>query len=960
MNMPLVINEFDHVGQHTNSPEVHPVLVVAKGSTTPELFPVLQAQLEGRNDLVPWLGVVVDTLPYDDMITRLVQNGWPPEQVTAAIPRGSYFHLTSPFTTDFDFENPLNRAWLSTIFEPSLRRLAAKPNAPGCAGIPALGRARVEGNEQELRDFFERHLLQLTQIRPETLVLREGVQVFVVTTYRGGTGTGAATTGAAVLRTVLQHGEIHLHALMPCIYQGDPHARANAYAMLRENQWYHRFEGGVPMKGGRLLKAPFDTTTYAFASNGAVALSPLDALMQEAAILRAYLRAPTQSAINARHVDLTDVMPHDPQDMPMHVRVETATSIRTMRPGVQDYMATAWVVQEHEAMRARFESWYQNGTLSATDAMRLKEIVGQMVADLHLTREALLARLDPTPAPANVLRGYFEQANSAIASMKADAVKQSMGGLPSQIRDLFTTFERAWDERARQLAAALPDEITNVVLQKMATEPHLALAVIEHLRTHLAHLADEAEKDAKREQQKRDAASSRLGAALKAVAESTGIIWFINRDEVTRDAAHKACVVAMEASTSRAQQQRLETLIRVLAGETTILDNPGTPVVLPAITTALRDIDLKQRAAIRERQAHQQANLEARLEALGQRIEKRSQIFERALLYDHMRRAQLDAMVRELRTDFPAAPPIVKFLESSQDLPKTLAELLPLLPSYVESGQSLTQLLSNDGAQRNQVLRTLRQCRPFTPLDQTVEYQQGLRNRRDTLMILEVPGGQDGPLAALMLQQGIVANRNQIVDAGDDEIRLYVLRDGLPYAAMSPLAQYKERHDTYIATPTVITPYTVPGAHQLPGMEPARTNLLTHVEGLLYVLKAVLPHRLAPKPPAGFTLRYEAETGSSFATTREEAFQDFGAMVGWLAQRVRVRKALEGELAQRFEDNPETYKAALVTAWRQATESERDHLQEALFHLRVDPYRWLQTPAGSVPREAVTTNSAVH
>src|SRR5438874_7945714 len=90
-------------------PEVHPVMVSTFGSIPAELHLVVYAQLGGSPDLVPWRGVAVDSLPYEDLMARMVQNGWTENQVTEALPRSHYFHLTSPFSEDFDFENSLNR-----------------------------------------------------------------------------------------------------------------------------------------------------------------------------------------------------------------------------------------------------------------------------------------------------------------------------------------------------------------------------------------------------------------------------------------------------------------------------------------------------------------------------------------------------------------------------------------------------------------------------------------------------------------------------------------------------------------------------------------------------------------------------------------------------------------------------------------------------------------------------------
>lgn len=945
-NAELIVNDAAVLDPTPQMPAVHAVLEVVFGTTMAELLLVQHAQLAGAAHLVPWRGLVVDSLPYDDLVTRLVQNGWTRHQVTTAIPQSHYFHLTSPFTQGFDFDNPLNRDWEDVIFDPSLRRLAMHPDAPGCAGTPALGRARVEGNELDLRAFFQRHLQALTQIRTETLALQPGVIAFLITTYRGGTGTGAATVGATILRSVMAGGDVHLHALMPCIYEGDDRAYTNAFAVLRETQWFHRYGGGVSWKGISVPdKAPFAATTYTFASNGAVSLAPIDALMQEAAILRAYLQVPTQVAISARRVDLTDVTPYDVQDQPMHVRVETALSIRTVHPGTQEYLVTEWVRQELAAVQERFEAWCQSGTLSPDEEAQVRTVVVQTLQDLHLDRTALLARLDPTPAPTNALRSFFEQATGLLGSMRAQAIKQSMAGLPTQVHDAFQQFETTWAERSRQLATTLPQEIIAYVTRTMAAAPHLALAALEQVRTTLDRLAQEATQEAEREKTSRDAANQALGPALSAVQEARGILWYFRTHEVARDAAHQACGLALTAALARAQQQRCECLVQALAGGVHARDSRGQPVTVPAVITALQNLLQEQIKVVRQRQAVLLNTLRRRLDDLGQQITKRSQVFQRSLLFDGMTRAMLDAEVRRIRTHVPDAPPVVAFLEGRREPQQMLAELLPLLPSYADSGRSLEEILMSDPGKRHAVVQLLRHRTPFTPVAREVEDQQGLRNRRDTLTILELPGGQDGPLAALMLKESVVTTQNHIVAADADEIRLYHLRDGLPYAAILPLQQYQQRYAQYLANPGAITPHTVPNAHQLPASAPARTNLRTHTQTLLAVVKAVLPDRLALRPSGGFVLRYDADTGYGGTAMQEEGFADFDALVGWVAQRAALRKAFEAELRQTLDADPTAYTAALLSAWQQATEEERRHLQPALFALHLDPN---QKTAGAV------------
>lgn len=938
-NAEIILNEAEPLNDAPPIPAVHAVLGVVFGSTKAELPLLLEAQCAGVSDLVPWRVVVVDSLPYDGLVARLIQQGWTRAQVREALPPAHYFQLESPFTADFDFDHPLNEYWRDTIFDPTLRRLASKPDDPGCAGTPALGRARVVGHVEELRAFFERHVQALTRIRPETLALRDGVLAFVVTTYRGGTGTGVTLLGSAILRSVLQGGEIHLQAAMPCVYGGDTRAYANAFAMLRETQGAHRYGAAVAIPGHDSVPVPFTSASYTFASNGAVTLTDTDALLQTAALLRAYLRVPSQAVIMARRVDLTDVTPYDLEDLPMHVRQHTALSIRTLRPGVQEYLATEWIRQELAAVQERFEAWYQTKALTAEEEARVTAVVERAVTELRLHRSALLARLEPTPAPLQVLHTWYEQLTSALGTVPARAIKAEIAALPEEVRQKFVKFEQGWEAQMHELAQQLPKEIATYVMDTLTAQPHLALVVLARLQTTLARVADDAGQDAKLAYEQRENAAQALGAALRDVQEAHGIFWLFHTREVVGNAAAGACEIALAAALARVQQQQHEALARALTGELSTLDKQGKPEKLSNVTTALETLRTAQIAVIRTRQAALREALQQRLDALGQQLTRRSPIFECSLVRDDLTREQLAAEVQRLRTRVVTPPAMVAFLAEQRTLPEVCAALLPLLPSYAESGRSLTEILMQDAGKQRRVVELLGNQKPFAPLALDVEDQQGLRNRRDHLTILELPGGQDGSLATLLLREGIVKDRNAIVEAGTDEIRFYTLREGLPYAALLPLKRYQPRYRTYLAKTGAITPHTQATAHQLPDIAPARTNFRTHTEALLYTVKAVLPECLAPRPSGGFILRYETRTEQGFAIAQEESFPDFQAVVGWVATRVELRKALEAKLRKALDTAPAVYTQALMTAWQQAAEPEKAYLQQALYALQIDPHR---------------------
>jgi hypothetical protein len=919
-------------------PEAHPVFGVIVGSTLAELPLILKAQSEVRSDQVPNRLVVIDSLPYEDLRTRMIQGGWTPEQFEQALPRSSFFHLTSPFTETFDFDNPMNRSYAEMTSDPGVRRAAKHPDAPGCAGIPVLARARVESNSQELRDFLESHLQELTRVRRETLALRPGVLCFVLTTYRGATGSGASARVAAILRSVMNGGEVHLRAMMPCIYRGDNRAHANAFAAMVENQHFHRFKGGVPTKDGKLLPSPFDSVVYVFGSNRKQALGQTDGLMQLCSVMTAYTRVATQSSILARRVDLADVMPFDHEDRPTHVSQEASLSVCAIPPGVNEYIVTRWVELELADKLARFNEWCQTEALSAGEEVLTRKLAERVVDELNLSRDHLLTRLDLSPSPMNTLRAFMERVKGAVGTMKSGVIKSNIKMLPGQVQERFARFEACWSERAIELARSLPTEVLESVRAKTQAAPYIELSVLTRLREHLLSVASDAKSEAEKEKARRASAGGQLGSALNAVQEARrGMLGFIREDEVTRDAADKACDIALTASLARAQQERNEYLVQALADGLSVADAKGSLASVPSVTLALVHTKTERVAAIRQLYQIHRDQLGDRLNACGHRVQKRSPVFQRTLMFDGIRLEELDDMARAIRKSHQEVPGILGYLEGRQDLSKTLSDLLPLLPSFSDAGRSLAQILQADPAKRNQVVQLLRSCVPFTPIDREIEEQQHLRNRLDNLAILEVPGGADSQLAELFLREGVVPSRNHIVDSGEEEIRLYVLRQGLPYAALEPVERYRDRYEQYLANPGSVTPYTVPDPHKLLGIHPPRTNLADYTLRLLYLSKAVQAANLKVKPSGGFSLRYENETTSGFTVSTDQEFPDFATMKAWLAKHVNVRRSLAAELNRQLDADPSDYKARLLAVWNDSSGEEKHFVQEELFRLRVDP-----------------------
>lgn len=816
----------DFPASETRIPEVYPVLVVTVGTTMAELALLVHSQLSSIPDPVPMRLIVIDSLRYADVRSRLVSAGWTAAEVEAAIPRSQFLHLSNPFDPGFDFDDPANERWTDTIFEPSLRRLVVRPGGPGCGGTPALGRAWVEGNASEVRTFLDAQIQLLTQVRTRTLALQRGLRIMFVTTFRGGTGTGVALPCAGLAREAHADASISLHVVMPGVYGADERAAANAVAQLREIRQFQRDGGCVPFAGEAPLPPAFDDVCPTFESNGAVSLKADDALMRITGVILAHARARTQSAINARLSDLTDLPPFDGEGAPLHVRIETGLTVRPIHPDVEGFLATEWLCQEVDHASRSVETWVESGTLAQDETRRVREVVSSLTRDLGLGFEALGERLEPTPPSGALIRTFFERLEANVHAMSAADVQRGLAGLVLRGKDIFPPLEREWRERAASLARDLAGAIVRGAAERFPTEPHLALATLGALLGDLPAIAEQARARAASEQARRDSANTALPSALNAAQSATGWLGVLGRNEVTRDAAHRACEIASVACLARAAQERAAIVAQVIDGELVGRDGRGRTTSVPSLKMALNAAidDLTTRT--RQDLVRTRAEIVQARDLHALRLQRTSEIFQRSLVLPLVTPETLRAQVEQLRADREPIPPVTEFLRAEIGLSAAVDKLRPFLPCYIEGSATFEQLLQSSPTRRHEVIELLRNCPDFgfVPLRRDVQDHLAMRERRDDFLIVEVPGGVEGPIGRLVLAEGIVTRPDQIVDSGCEEVRCYYTRRGLPYHAVQPLQRYEDRYTRHCARTGNITPHSTRAGIEAEPLVPRRRS----------------------------------------------------------------------------------------------------------------------------------------
>jgi len=688
--------------------------------------------------------------------------------------------------------------------------------------------------------------------------------------------------------------------------------------------------------------------------DGAVALGPVDALRQEVALIAAQLDPRTQSAYNTRHVDLNDVAPFDLDEEPTHVRLATTATIRNVDPRTLQYLARSAQSQLVEGLRLKLQGWVEDRQLTASEHERVRTGVRAVIESSRLTVEGLRDRMDPQPAPAAALRSLFERFETSVSGLQSKATRERVQALPAQVRHLFDKLEGVWQARSRAMATEILETVTEQLTLRLGHLPHLLLAAIPMLHRHLRDVSGQVREAAESHRLRRDHYGRLAGESLQAAQQVRTVIPFlVDRDEVARDAARAACRVIQMASGERLEEERYEALRRALDGELTATEGEDCRVVCEPAIAAVEALELQLAAALQERIVELAAAVRRPGDEIGTWIDKSSPVFDRTLVHDGISRSELDDRAAGLVGHLSRMDEVQSFLRDQltrkeldseqleRELEAMIRVILPLVPGFSEIGRTLEEVVAQDPARRELIIEILRNRvgRPFAVVDRQVEDTQGLRNRRDTLVVVEVPGGSTGAIGRLVLNEGIVANPSNIIDSSEDRIRLTWVREGLPYAALRGIARLAERYASYMANPSTISPHTTADIDSLPTLEPKRTNIRRHVQDLLATLEVLAPERMTRRPDGIVELSYELPSDHGFAVPESRRFGDLDRATAWLIKQVGVRRVLESAIDAVYEADPEHCRRRLLDAWNQADGDDRSHLETVLSRVGVNPYQ---------------------
>ncbi len=686
--------------------------------------------------------------------------------------------------------------------------------------------------------------------------------------------------------------------------------------------------------------APYNTFTPLYGQGKTPALGPGDVMNLCAADALAMLQVSSQRAINSGAVDMTDVHRHDMDDLPTYARQLTALELRPVNEGVLDYIASTYLAQDIAARSARFEEWAEGSrTLDVQEEERVEKFIANLIRDEGVSARGLLHKIDDKGIARNDLQSLFETLRGCVTNDGPEEIKAEMRRFPEKVRERFARYRTRWDEAAVALCRRLADSLEAMVREAFPAAVHLQLGALERIAQKLDATASDLQSSVDAAEQQRASSGRTLQTALDYIQRAHGLLGVFGRADAVRDAAFDALNHAVPAAQARFSQECGELALQVLRDGLEVKNPAGERRPVLSVLQVIRERRPQMIASARKNYAALTASVEEIQDNARRKIERGSPVFQRALLHDGKSVNELDAEAERLRERVGTPPGVVRLLRGECSVPELLQELLPLLPDYRDIDRPLLEVLQ-DSEYWATFAQIVRNARHMLPTNRLVEEQLQLRNRRDTLEMLELPGGQEGPLGEWAVREDLVRDPNHIVDSGDPKVARYVfIRDGLPLAIFPQIQHYQARYDRYMAHPGSISPHTFKEGVKTPPVQPPRTNLTLHTKELLYVAKATLPERVKELPSGAAVIHHRQATEvTGYTVDEREELPNFQALVNWTAKHPDVRKELEERLRTALDTDPDRYIERLRTAWTNSIGGEeKDFLRNALHRLRIDP-----------------------
>ncbi len=916
---------------------VRPLLMISFGTTQAAAVCAIASQIKHASETVPVAFLFFDTMQREAVRDRCHAFGITPEVFDTICTPANFFRLSSPFSPAFDFRAELNRKWKRFVHQEQLEKVCAGLGTNGAAGTPAAGACFVLGSCPSAVRFIRKHVQGLTAVADDKMNLEANLLVLVHTSLRGGTGTGGyAVFGALVREAVGRRAEIRTRVLMPGIFGGDDQSNANAYATLMSSNDAHSRDGGVMLLDtAERCHAPYNGETLFFGSNGHNSIVPKDVVGLQVMTTLPYALPEVQRIINGFRVDNVSSAAFTPQGKPMNTVVETAVSIEACPTWIPKRVAISYLEQGLDAAVREASRSLELRIDELTSAERddLLARVRKLVTGARLDQPNLLRRIagDAMFQATTTCQKAHQALSEVDNDTLGEAVPKETRGISTRLAGLVKECEK----RALTLSADITAELAAALDATPGPQGLMvASAVLEHLRT----CANAVESEAQACEKQIKNLNAAFNEAMRDFNDALNAPWIYRRWNCVRDAAKNVLDCAQAAALMRLRERVCKLLADALKTGGYRADDKGDSAPIAAVIDAVDDwFKRSGQQAIRALN-QKMATLKPLKSSLDLAINTRSSYFQRFILGD---KENVDDLVREGERIFqrdPHLPPLEDLIAGKLGVDQAIAALLPTMPYYSQLGSDIQELIQSDPHASDMVVHLIRNAMPFARIDKVVEQQQCLSKRRDTLKLLVLPGGPEGPIAEILSREGLIDDSTRVVATRDNRILYYYLREALPLFVLSEdIAELRRSFEVYMAQGGVQTPFWNDEGPKLAHIEAPSDNLRA-TTGKLLARALVVASDLVFKDRTGCRLIHHEEVRPGFSVPKEESFDTFEQMRDWVENRSRILSDISGVVQKHWKNNPDAHEQALVKEFRNTRDSEqKELLKQALYDMKINP-----------------------
>ena len=952
------INDKDESSNALRTEPVRPVMLIAFGSTQPAALCAIATQLRQTQSSVPVAFLFFDTMRREAVRDRCLAQGIPTEVFDSVCTPATFFRFEPPFGPSFDFDAELNSMWKPFVHDEDLEKVCRSLDTNGAAGTPAAGACFVLGSWSRAIKFIRRHLQALTAVADDKLNLEGGTLVLIHTSLRGGTGTGGYSAfGALVRQAVGSRAEIRTRVLMPTIFGGDEQSNANAYAAMQASYDAHSRDRGVPMLDTtERCHAPYTGESWFFGTNGQNAIMPRDTIPLQVMITLPYVLPEIQRVVDGFRIDNVPSSVFTQSGRPMRTVIETAVSIEACPKWIPARIAVGYlylglaVAQEQAAKAVALN-------IESLDAKQREELLtrGQkLIVDAKLDNSNLARRIagDATYA----LTTAFQKAHQELAEVDNDTLGELVPKTTRNMAKRLAEIVTGCEKRSDVLATDLVNEVTALL---PAPGPQ-ALLLTKVLVDHFNAVAMQATNEAKKWEEQVKVTNGELHNRMRDFNDALKADWIYRRWNIVRDAAKDVLDAAQNAALARLRERTLRLLSDCLKTDGATVTATGVTEVHAGLIDALSDWHKRRTARLLAVLAKKVAELDAIKASLDLAINTRSSFFQRFVVGDDANVADLTRQAELLFRRDARLPALVDLISDKSTAAQAIEALAPTMPYFDAVNTDLQELVSRDQRAQDLVVHLIRNAKPFAQVDDTVEKQQGLNQRRDTLRLLVLPGGPSGPIARILEDGGLIdPGTTRVVAAADNRILYYYLREALPlYVLKDELDELRRSFRDHLSVPGARSPFWHKEGPTLAHIQAPSDNLRVSTGKLLVRALAVAPE-LVLQSRTGCKLVHQEEKRPGFFVAKVEEFDTFEEMRSWVERRPRILSDIDGAVEANWKSDPDTHEDALVNAYRAATGEQQDLLLQSLYDLKIDPaQRRPQSAACPAPPAVNSTPAA--